>query len=277
MLETLLILTVEPAPGEGRTDVRARPEAQPPLDPDGLSRAPAFAGTWAGPRSELLALSPRQPWTELLATLRLLSERSAGSPVVVVLGARDGDAAWSAIQALAGEGGGPAPGRGASAPVESRAAPPERSSPPGAALGATAQVGSPTRPTQRTVLVVDDTRVAREFVGEALRVSGYRVLQAAGAEEALAVSRAYPGPIDVLATDVDMPGLSGPELARSLRRERPGVKVLFSSGLPRSLAELTGSDGAADSGFLPKPVSMALLLREVARLLRGPGPPNPEG
>lgn len=83
-----------------------------------------------------------------------------------------------------------------------------------------------------TVLVTDDQPVVLHCVAEALRESGYRVLEAKGGEQALAVARTHPGPIHLLLTDVTMPGLSGPDLAARLSLQRPELRVLFMTADP---------------------------------------------
>jgi PAS domain S-box-containing protein len=80
-----------------------------------------------------------------------------------------------------------------------------------------------------TVLVVDDEGALRELTRRLLNVRGYNVLTAANAEEALALCEHAP-PIDVLLTDVVMPGASGPELKGQLVQRRPDLKVIYMSG-----------------------------------------------
>lgn len=81
-----------------------------------------------------------------------------------------------------------------------------------------------------TVLLVEDEYAVRTIARAALTRRGYRVLAAADASEALAITRAYPGPIALLLTGVVMPGMGGRELAERVVEERPGVRVLFTSG-----------------------------------------------
>jgi PAS domain S-box-containing protein len=81
-----------------------------------------------------------------------------------------------------------------------------------------------------TVLVVEDEDLVREILTETLSAAGYTLLQAEQAEAALALVHTTSGPIDLLVTDVRMPGMSGHELAAELWRERPDMKVLFVSG-----------------------------------------------
>ncbi len=80
-----------------------------------------------------------------------------------------------------------------------------------------------------TILLVEDEAAVREVTRRILEHHGYRVLAARHADEALTVAR-YAGPIDLLLTDVVMPGLGGRELAERLLAARPGLPVLFMSG-----------------------------------------------
>lgn len=81
-----------------------------------------------------------------------------------------------------------------------------------------------------TVLFAEDTDVVRELFCEALRRSGYCVLDAADGAKALSVARRHPGPIHLLITDLMMPQLTGPELRRALRASHPETSVLYISG-----------------------------------------------
>jgi len=83
---------------------------------------------------------------------------------------------------------------------------------------------------EETVLVVEDERIVRELIREILSWQGYEVLVASRGAEALEVSERQKGPIHLLITDVVMPGMTGPELARRLTARRPATKVLFMSG-----------------------------------------------
>jgi PAS domain S-box-containing protein len=117
----------------------------------------------------------------------------------------------------------------------------------------------------RTILVVEDDRQVREVVIRALGRAGHAVVEAAGPSDALAISAERLRSLDLLVTDVVMPGIRGDELARRLRALRPDLRVLFMSGY-------TGEDfvrGEADpaTGFLPKPFSPGALLEAVDGLL----------
>jgi CheY-like chemotaxis protein len=125
-----------------------------------------------------------------------------------------------------------------------------------------------------TVLVVEDQDTLRAMVMETLRNLGYSVLDAAGAEDAIAVSRAFDGPIHLLLTDCVMPRTSGVELAEALRRERPAMKVLFMSGYPGEEIARHGEILEAGS-FLAKPFHGEALASQVRSVLgRRVSPPR---
>lgn len=86
------------------------------------------------------------------------------------------------------------------------------------------------RPGTKTVLVVEDSDPFRELVCEFLKQDGHEVLDASNAEDALAVWDQRSDRIDLVITDIEMPGMSGLDLASELQRKRPGTKVLFMSG-----------------------------------------------
>jgi PAS domain S-box-containing protein len=131
--------------------------------------------------------------------------------------------------------------------------------------------GAPRTDTRKTLLLVEDEETVRRMATRALRRAGYRVLQAADGEEALAVSGAHAGPIHVLMTDVVMPRMGGRDLAVQLRRERPETRVLFISGY--SEAAVAGN-GVLEPGtwFLGKPFTPDLLLARLGQVLNAPAP-----
>jgi CheY-like chemotaxis protein len=95
---------------------------------------------------------------------------------------------------------------------------------------------------------------------------GYTVLTAGSAAEALALAKSHEGPIELLLTDVVMPGMGGPRLATELRRWRPEIRVIYVSGY----TETTVSDrGVLDAGveFLAKPFSREALARKLRETL----------
>ena len=123
-----------------------------------------------------------------------------------------------------------------------------------------------------TVLLVDDEPMVRRLVARLLRDMGCEVLEAAGGEEALGIAGGFRGDIDLLVTDVLMPGMDGPELAKLVRSARPGLEVLFISGCTE---RGPGAGEPIDPGsvFLQKPFSPTDLGRCVRTLLgarRGP-------
>ena len=98
------------------------------------------------------------------------------------------------------------------------------------------------KPSWETILVVDDDPWVLALARDILAADGYHVLEAPGGEDALRIAEGYARPIQLLLTDVVMPGMNGRELADRLRPRREGMKVLFMS------AFTTGS--VADSGVL---------------------------
>ena len=117
-----------------------------------------------------------------------------------------------------------------------------------------------------TVLVVEDEDAVRQFLGNVLRRNGYTVLEAPDARAAVPLGEHYAEPIDLLVTDVVMPGMSGPDLARHLASVRPEMPVLFLSGYT---ADAVAQHGVLDSGvdLLSKPFGPVALLQAVRKIL----------
>ena len=124
-----------------------------------------------------------------------------------------------------------------------------------------------------TVLVVEDEPSVRRFTTSLLERIGYHVISCESGEQALELSKDYSGPIDLLLTDVVMPGLQGPELAKDLLKSRPETCVLFVSGYaePERLLELSLTETRA---FMPKPFSIDALAQQVRSLLDGSPRPH---
>jgi CheY-like chemotaxis protein len=120
-----------------------------------------------------------------------------------------------------------------------------------------------------TILVVEDDQAVRELTVRTLQRIGYQVLTAASGAEALEVSKAHPGCIAVLLTDVVMPNMSGTQLADRLLAARPAMKVLYLSGYTASTVV---HHGVLDPGvdFLPKPFSREALARKIREILARP-------
>lgn len=113
------------------------------------------------------------------------------------------------------------------------------------------------------VLVVDDDDAVRRITCEILRRHGYSVLQAAGGTEALSVSWGHDGALDLLLTDIVLPGMNGVQLASRIADQRPGISVVFMSGRPEVDAVRFGVL-APSYPFIPKPFEASELLEIVA-------------
>ncbi len=118
-----------------------------------------------------------------------------------------------------------------------------------------------------TVLVVDDSTGLRELTRRFLQRQGYEVFVAASAEEALLTFEDNPG-IDVLLTDVVMPGATGPELTRQLMKRHTTLKVIYMSGYTEDAISHHGIIDP-DTAFLHKPFSSEALGRKMQELLGG--------
>jgi PAS domain S-box-containing protein len=119
-----------------------------------------------------------------------------------------------------------------------------------------------------TVLLVEDDQSLREVTQELLESGGYTVLSARDGAEALAVADEYEGNIDLLLTDVVMPGMNGPDLAARMVSKRPGLKVLYASGY----TDATLHRDIVDRGamLIQKPFTAAALTGKVRDALREP-------
>ncbi len=122
-------------------------------------------------------------------------------------------------------------------------------------------------PSGGTVLLVEDDNAVREFTAEALRGAGWTVLLASGPADALAIAARETQRIDLLLTDVVMPGMSGGMLADKLAALRPGLRVLFVSGY--SEEDVMGRGGLAPGrAVLEKPFTPTELRRRIRQLLQ---------
>ena len=117
----------------------------------------------------------------------------------------------------------------------------------------------------QTVLVAEDDGAVRRLARDVLSSYGYTVVVARDGDEALEMARQYGGPIDLLITDVVMPGLSGRDLAERLAAERPSVRVLYTSGYTENIMMRAGFE--AGYTLLPKPFLPSDLLRKVNEVL----------
>jgi PAS domain S-box-containing protein len=131
--------------------------------------------------------------------------------------------------------------------------------------GARPEAARPAEGGRETVLLTEDEPSLRSLVREVLEQCGYRILEAPGPEEALAMARGFREEIHLLLTDLVMPRMNGRELAERLAAMRPGLKVLFMSGYTDDAAVRHGV--AAGSPFIQKPMTPETLQRKVREVL----------
>ena len=116
-----------------------------------------------------------------------------------------------------------------------------------------------------TILLVEDDDEVRTFTTRVLERAGYHVIGARNGVEAIDRSRQREGPIHLMLSDVEMPGMSGPDLAKLVGAERPEMRTLFMSGHPLDYVEKHGIEF-----YLEKPVPMETLARTVRDVLDAP-------
>jgi PAS domain S-box-containing protein len=141
------------------------------------------------------------------------------------------------------------------------------------AIEAPAAVTPPRRPSaipdesggEATILVADDESALRHAIVEILRTSGYKVLESDSSMEALEMARDHRGKIDILLTDIVMPGLRGTELARRVTKMHPDIHVVYMSGYAEGFPE---AEVPANSVFLQKPFRFATLLEQLKLVRR---------
>lgn len=118
------------------------------------------------------------------------------------------------------------------------------------------------------VLLAEDEDAVRSFAARALQIRGYTVIEAASGEEALEILQDDGLHVDILVSDVIMPGLDGPAWVREARKARPEVKVIFVSGYAEDV--FGGADsGIPNAAFLPKPFTLPELTQKVKDLIDG--------
>ena len=123
-----------------------------------------------------------------------------------------------------------------------------------------------TSSSERTILVVEDQPEVLSLLADALQMVGYRVLTAAHPDLGLAIGDEHAEQIDLVLTDVVMPGMNGPEMAQRLVVRRPSLRVLYVSGHDQ---ETLGPLGVPAEGpaFLKKPFTMDTLVERVSGAL----------
>ncbi len=119
-----------------------------------------------------------------------------------------------------------------------------------------------------TILLVEDEDAVRVFAARALKNKGYKVLEARTGEQALDILRDTTG-VNLMITDMMMPGMDGGTLARLIRVERPEIRIIVISGYSEEVARGDIVD-TADFHFLPKPFSLGQLASKVKEVLAGP-------
>ena len=119
---------------------------------------------------------------------------------------------------------------------------------------------------KEAILLVEDEEMVRELAIESLQGYGYTILDAPNGEKALAICECHEGKIDLLVTDLVMPGMNGIELARRVLDSRPGIPILFMSGYSEDAMEHLG-DMAEGKAFLQKPITPTTLSRKVREIL----------
>ena len=120
----------------------------------------------------------------------------------------------------------------------------------------------------KTILLVDDEASQREKMRRAIRAAGYRVVVCADYGSAVAAFQQYPGVIDMLVTDLALPGKNGFELARTLRANQPKLKVLFTSAhAGAALGRFYDEMSSIGERFLAKPYKPADLVGRIRYLM----------
>jgi PAS domain S-box-containing protein len=122
-----------------------------------------------------------------------------------------------------------------------------------------------------TVLVVDDEPTILKLVTNTLLPRGYKLLEASSGEEALKAVDAFSGSIDLLITDVVMPGINGSQLADRFRELRPALKVIFMTGYAGD-ALVSRGDSDPETVLIQKPLTPAVLAEKVREVLDRNGP-----
>jgi DNA-binding NtrC family response regulator len=134
-------------------------------------------------------------------------------------------------------------------------------------MDSSSQEGTPKNGTNRSesVLIVEDEEAVRELAAEFMKSAGYTVLTASDGMEALEVAKRS-GPIKVLITDIVMPNMRGPELAKVLKASRKNLKIVYMSGYLEF--NKTDDEFLEGSYFLQKPFSRDSLVGKVEEAIK---------
>jgi PAS domain S-box-containing protein len=117
-----------------------------------------------------------------------------------------------------------------------------------------------------TILVVDDEEALREVTRRILTRNGYIVVTASSGAQAMEIAASHVGPIDLVLTDVIMPAMQGPTVAKEVKALRPGIRVLFMSGHAQPVLEAEALLGT-EFLLVEKPFDQAILLENVRKVL----------
>ncbi len=118
-----------------------------------------------------------------------------------------------------------------------------------------------------TILIVDDNPSICQLIEDTLKPLGYNCLKATSGKEAIDIMHKYDGEIHLLITDVVMPQINGRELAESIRKERPGIKVIFMSGYTENIIV---RHGVLEKGihYISKPITPIALTQKIKSVLK---------
>ena len=118
-----------------------------------------------------------------------------------------------------------------------------------------------------TILLTEDEQDVREIAREFLESGGYQVIEAQNGNDAIRLAAQYGDEIDLLVTDMVMPGITGQELAERLQQEHPGLSVVFMSGYSEHAAmEMANADPSVR--LMTKPFNRSTILRAVGEILQ---------
>jgi two-component system cell cycle sensor histidine kinase/response regulator CckA len=120
-----------------------------------------------------------------------------------------------------------------------------------------------------TILLVEDDLIIRKMAQEYLTAKGFFVLVAGSGEEAIRVAELEPAPIDILVSDITLPGESGRTVAGNLSKRIPSLRILFISGYAQD-AEIFQGALSAGVDFLQKPFGLDILVRKIRDVLDRP-------
>jgi DNA-binding NtrC family response regulator len=118
-----------------------------------------------------------------------------------------------------------------------------------------------------TILLVDDNDTARDFICETLEYCGYKLLTASSGNEAAKIMHQTDYGIDLLLTDIVMPGINGTELAEIAQNIYPGIKVLLMSGYADIVPDGTKETTTPKIDLLQKPMSIETLSQKIRKAL----------